>query len=235
MTTVSLVFPTYNERENILIIIPRAKKAILDNGFDYEIIVVDDSSTDHTAQSILTRFKNDPKVKVIRRQKRGYATAIRAGIEASRGQIIGSFDADYLGPMEPLNSMLREVKKIKQTDLMVASRYVARGGMELGWRNVASRSFNLLMNSLGYPLTDNTSGFYLIRRTKLLSLNFDQIFFGYGDCFFRMAYLANAQGFKISEVPVYYPKRVYGQSKTRLATIFFEYLYAAIKFKLQHP
>lgn len=233
-TIISLIFPTFNERDNILKVIPVAKKALLEAGFDYEIIVVDDNSPDLTAESITDQFRQDPKIRVIKRIKnRGYATAIRTGIEASKGKIVGSFDADYLGPATPLIQMLKIMTGDKKVKFTVASRYVGgTRGMELRFRNLASHFFNLFMNVLGYPLTDNTSGFYLISRSDLFQMPFDQIFFGYGDCFFRLAYLAKKNNLKMVEVPVYYSKRIYGQSKTRLATVFFQYSFAAIKFRL---
>lgn len=231
---VSFVFPTYNERDNILKVIPMVKTATIKAGFDYEIIVVDDNSPDKTADAINSKFKGDKKIRVIKRiENRGYATAIRTGIEASSGDLIGSFDADYLGPARPLEGMLAAIKD-KRVDLLVASRYInAAGGMELRFRNIASHIFSLILNILGYPLTDNTSGFYLIRRNALFKLDFDQIFFGYGDCFFRMGYLVKKNNLLIKEVPVFYPKRIYGESKTKLATVTFKYLYEAVKFRLQ--
>lgn len=210
------------------------KRAAIKSGFDYEVIVVDDNSPDKTAEAINSKFKGDKKIRVIKRiGNRSYATAIRTGIEASSGDLISSFDADYLGPTTPLDQMLTLIKD-KEADFIVASRFIgAKAGMQLKFRNTASHIFSLVLNVLGYPLTDNTSGFYLIRRSVLFKLNFDQIFFGYGDCFFRMAYLVKKNNFHIKEVPVYHHKRMYGESKTKLATITFKYLYEAVKFRLQ--
>lgn len=228
-----MVFPTYNERENILQVIPMATSAIKKAGFDYEIVVADDNSPDGTARAVRTKYRSDKKIKVINRLKNpGYAFSIRDGIEKSTGDIIGSFDADYLGPSNPLDKMLVLMKN-KKVGFAVASRYAGTsGGMELGFRNLISHIFNLMLNTIGYPLSDNMAGFYLIRRPDLFSFDFDKIFFGYGDCFFRMAYLVKRKGLLIKEVPVFYPKRVYGESKTKLVTVTFKYFYEAVKFRL---
>jgi len=73
----------------------------------------------------------------------------------------------------------------------------------------------------------------LVEKKLLKDLNFDKIFFGYGDCFFRMAYSLKKKDLIIREVPVFYPKRVYGESKTKLATVTFKYFYEAVKFRIK--
>jgi len=168
LVKISLYFPTYNERDNILKVIPMAISAIKRVGFDYEIIIVDDNSPDKTAGAVKKLYKTDKKIIVIKRiNERGYATAVRKGIENASGDWIGSFDADYLGPSTPLDLMLKDIKT-RRGNFLVASRYVGMsGGMEASFRNTMSYLFNQFMKLLGYPLSDNMSGFFWLKKNYL--------------------------------------------------------------------
>lgn len=233
LTKISFYFPTYNERENILKVIPMIINTIKKADFDYEIIIVDDNSPDRTADAVMKKFKKDRKVRVIKRLKeRGYATAVRKGIESASGDWIGSFDADYIGPSTPFDLIMQMIKE-KKGNFFVASRYLGpTSGMYSNTRNIASHLFSLFLKLLGYPLSDNTSGYYVINRKLLEGLDFDRIFYGYGDCFFRMVYSIKNKGMILREVPVFYPKRTYGETKTKFITGTFKYFYEAVKFRL---
>jgi len=81
---------------------------------------------------------------------------------------------------------------------------------------------------------DNMSGFYAIRKEKLFQLPINKIYTGYGEYHLRLVYLAKKQGFKIKQIPVYYPKRKHGKSKTNLIKMFFLYLLTAFSLKLSN-
>ena len=117
---VSIVLPTYNERENI----EAATTAIFKSlPGPVEVIVVDDNSPDLTWQ--VAGEIGDQRIKVIRRTNaRGLASAINRGIIESRGELVGWMDADMCHPPSLLPVMLA---RLAESDVVIASRYVAGG------------------------------------------------------------------------------------------------------------
>ena len=228
---VSVIVATYNERGNVILLMKGVSKTLNESKCALEFIVVDDDSPDGTAGAIKKEFAKDERVKVlVRKNTRGLGTALKLGIEKSSGEVIASLDADYTGDMSVLAKMVDLLEK-KKGQMIVASRYCHGGGMENSLRNVSGWLFNLFLRLLGFPIWDNTSGFYVIKREDLLRLDLDKIYCGYGDYSFRLMYLASKKGYKMVETPVFYPNRSYGQSKTRLFQLIFGYVLEALKVR----
>ncbi len=167
----SIVVPTYNERENLPVLLRRIEEAL--RGVDFEVIVVDDDSPDGTwmLAEELARERY-PWLRVIRRVGvRGLASAVIDGFRASRGRYVAVMDADLQHPPEILAGMLRAALETG-ADVVVASRYVEGGGVE-GWsraRLLVSRGATLLANLLlpeSRATTDPMSGFFIVRRGLL--------------------------------------------------------------------
>ncbi|MFA6532835.1 MAG: hypothetical protein WCT22_02440, partial [Patescibacteria group bacterium] len=109
------------------------------------------------------------------------------------------------------------------------------GGMEDKVRYLFTYIFNLFLKRiLGFPTMDNMSGFYAIKKEKLFQLSTSKIYQGYGEYHLRLVYLAKKYGLKIKEIPVFYPKRKYGHSKTNFLKMFFRYLFVAFDLKLRN-
>lgn len=229
---VSVILPTYNERRNVIELIEIIMAELAPLNLEREIIVVDDKSPDNTGKVLQDRFSNDESVKVfIRPEEKGLATAIRYGIERSTGDIIVVMDSDFNHDPKLLPQM---VKFLEYYDIIVGSRFTVGGGMENTFRYRGSFVYNIFMRViLRTSIRDNLSGFFSIPRKKLFSLNFDKIFFGYGDYFFRLLFYVQRRRFKILEVPVFYQLRKYGKSKTNLISVFVRYSVALLKFRLQ--
>jgi len=229
---VSVILPTYNERENVIELIEVIIAELSPLDMEREIIVVDDNSPDNTGKVVQDRFSDDESVEVfIRTKEKGLATAIRYGIEKSTGDIIAVMDSDFNHDPKLLPQM---VKFLDYYDVIVGSRFTLGGGMENTFRYRGSFVYNIFIRIiLRTQIQDNLSGFFSIGRKKLFSLNFDRIFFGYGDYFFRLLFYAQRREFKILEVPVFYQLRKYGKSKTNLISIFIRYSIALLKFRLQ--
>ena len=122
----SMIIPTYNEKENIEQIIERIFKVYDDNKIDGEVIVVDDNSPDGTWK-IVQDMKN-PKYKLIRRiDEKGLASALARGIAEAKGNIIVWLDCDLGIPPEDIP---RLVEKLDKYDVVIGSRYV-KGGKDL--------------------------------------------------------------------------------------------------------
>ena len=79
---------------------------------------------------------------------------------------------------------------------------------------------------------DNMSGFYAIKKEKLNLLPLKKIYYGYGEYHLRLVWYAKKMGFKIKEIPVFYPKRKFGKSKSNLFRMFFKYITVVIFLKL---
>jgi dolichol-phosphate mannosyltransferase len=151
----SLVIPTYKERENIEKVV-RILSQLLDESIpgDYELIVVDDDSPDRTwevAQSLIEEY---PQLRVMRRQQeRGLSSAVIRGWQVAKGSILGVIDGDLQHPPEVLMQLLREM--IQGADLAVASRHVEGGGVS-SWsivRRILSRGAQILgLMIFGYLL-----------------------------------------------------------------------------------
>lgn len=228
---VSIVIPTYNEKENILKLVPEIQKIFkrLAN-YQPEVVIVDDDSPDRTGHELKKKFKSHSVRVFIRKKEKGLASAIKLGIEKSRGEIIIGMDADFNHDPKIIPDLL---KKLKIAKIVVASRFIKQGGMDDKFRYFGTKIFNLILRLfLGFPSTDNASGFYTIRKRNLVTLGLEKIYYGYGEYHLRLVYLAKQAGFKISEVPVYYKARLYGQSKSRLLEMAKDYLKEAILLRL---
>lgn len=224
---ISIIIPTFNEKDNIVRLIILIKKVLRKEKYSYEIIVVDDNSPDRTGEIIKTKYKKDKKIRIfIRKKQKGLATAILFGIRKAGGSIIVGMDADFNHPPRLIPSL---VKKLTFVDLVVASRFVKGGGMEEKWRYYPTYLFNLFLKYiLGFPTMDNMSGFYAIKKKKLFTLPLDYIYHGYGEYHLRLVYLIKKDGYKVEEIPAFFKKREFGKSKTNLLTAFFKYLFISI-------
>jgi len=167
---VSIIIPTYNERENILPLVEKLK-AVLDS-YPYKIIFIDDNSQDGTSQAIKSLATQYPVKVIVRKNKRGLASAVVDGIRATCGELIVVMDADLQHPPEIVPKLL---EALKEKDIAVGSRY-CRGGGTGEWkfsRKIVSALANLLALPLAPKIKDRMSGFFAFRRkvVKPESLN----------------------------------------------------------------
>ena len=229
--SISIIIPTYNEKENIVPLIKSIEDGL--GGIPYQIVIVDDNSPDGTYREIIKNFGGNKNIKaILRKNERGLGGAILHGIKNSKNGIIIGMDADFNHPPELIPHMLKEVE---DNDLVVASRFIKGGGMEDKKRYFSTFAFNkFLKHILGFPTMDNMSGFYVIKKEELLKLPLEKVYKGYGEYHLRLVYLAKKSNLKIKEVPVFYKKRKYGNSKSNLPKMFFLYLNEAIKMRLSY-
>lgn len=220
---VSIVLPTYNEREHIASLIADLYKKI---DAPLEVIVVDDASPDGTADVVASL--NYPTLRVIRRKARGLAAAFHRGILEARGDIIGWMDADATMPPEVMNQLIAQ---LDEYHIAIGSRY-AEGGSDNRhpFRVYASWAINWLARSvLGGKIGDYDSGFIAIRREV-----FDYVTlipFGYGDYFIEFLYDAQRVRLKIKEVGYAFRDRSVGISKS--APSLFRFLLTGLRYVLR--
>ena len=229
---VSVVFPSYNESENIEEAIKRVSKSL--GKQLYEVIVVDDNSPDKTWK-IVENMKN-PKFKVIRRvNERGLASAIATGVEHANGNVIAWLDCDLGVPPEIIKKL---VKKLENYDVAIGSRYV-KGGKDLRprMRAFASLLVGFFANVvLGFQVRDYASGVIAIRRkvTDKIKLSRE----GFGEYFMEFVYKSIKRGYKVTEVGYVYKIRKGGLSKSDsnllvLGKYGVQYILKIIKIRLK--
>jgi len=219
---VSVILPTFQERENIVPLVSELREEFRGLSVKYEILIVDDRSPDGTSEVARAAFADDGSIVIIdRNAPAGLAFSIREGIEKSHGNVILVMDTDF--NHQPKDAVL--IYKVAQlVDLGIGSRFIFGGGMSNRLRYFLSYTYNLFMRlALGTRMDDNLSGLFAIKRAALFKLDFDKIFWGYGDYFFRLLLLSQRQRFTHVQVPIFYGERIAGDSKTRFLPVFLKY------------
>ncbi len=169
---VSIIIPTYNEAENIEILIKKLVNVLESINVGFEILVVDDNSPDGTCSIVKQISRRDPRIKcILRINEKGLASAVVEGLRQAKGSYIVVMDADLQHPPEVVPRLLKTIDE--GADLAVASRYAEGGGVE-GWsktRLIMSRVGTILVSLLideASKTTDPLSGFFAVRRDKII-------------------------------------------------------------------
>jgi dolichol-phosphate mannosyltransferase len=225
----SVILPTYNEAGNIVQLVREIIERI-PQGFDYEIIVVDDKSPDRTHQLVRDTFADNPRViPVLRTADRGLAKSIRAGLERSSGDYMVVMDTDFTHNPREIPRMLHLAQV---ANIVVGSRFAPGGSMEDVPHYLCSLAYNWFIRLiLRTQIQDNLSGFLALDRTALEKLPADVIFFGYGDYCFRLLHYAQRAGLAVLEMPVQYQTRTKGQSKSVFWKLLFSYSRALVEVR----
>lgn len=212
-TGISVIIPTYNERENIEPIISACLKALSAPQFDAEIVVVDDDSEDYTWQYPERLFGHDPRVQVIRRQTTdaGLSQSVIDGFVSATYDFCAVIDADFQHPPEKLAELVTALDE--GADIAIGSRYVAGGGIE-NWstsRKLVSRGATVCTR-LALPdvrtVSDPMSGFFAVRRDVIEDVTLDPQ--GYK---ILLEILARGEYESVVEIPYVFRERERGESK----------------------
>jgi len=220
---VSVVLPSYNEKENVEEVISRISKSV--GGSLHEVIVVDDDSPDGTWKIVNEISKMDKRVKLIHRTKeKGLASALDDGVRAASGNVVVWLDCDLGLPPEDIP---RLVSKLDKYDVAIGSRY-AKGGRDLRpiWRSLLSVGLNWYSSLLlGWQVRDYTSGFVATRKEVLNYVRWQRN--GFGEYFAEFAHQCFRKGFAVTEVGYKFRDRAGGKSKTdglvRLLSLGWQY------------
>lgn len=208
-----VIIPTYNERENIVLIIPEIKKVLP----EADILVVDDSSPDGTAQCVKEMASTIDGVYLLERpEKNGLGRAYISGflwaLQRSY-KFIFEMDADFSHDPKYLPEFL---KAIESSDLVIGSRYVS-GVNVVNWpisRLLLSYCGNKFASFItGISVRDCTGGYKCFRRELLEKLNLDKISSSGYSFQVEINYYAWKKGFKIMEIPIVFTDRKLGVSK----------------------
>ncbi len=217
-TDLSIVIPVLNEEANLKPLYAELKEALAALGRSYELIFVDDGSTDGSAQVLAELHQADGQVKVIEfRRNFGKTAALTAGFHLSRGQVVVTLDADLQDDPAELRGLLDKLEE--GYDLVAAWRFNRQDPLS---KTLPSRIFNWAVASLtGVRLHDFNCGFKAYRRPVTEEVKL------YGELHRFIPVLASLKGFRITEVKVVHRPRRAGQSKYgvgRLGRGFLDFL-----------
>jgi len=207
----SIVVPTYNERERLPDLVAAIFRACEAEQLDAELIIVDDNSPDGTgalADGLAARHR----IRVLHRPgKLGLGTAVIAGFELAGAPIVGVIDADLSHPPDVLPRMTAVMQQTG-ADVVVASRYVPGGGVR-NWplsRRMMSKAACLAARGLT-PVRDAASGFFLIRRELAAGVKISAG--GFKIC---LELLVRGRPERVIEIPYVFEDRAAGESKMSL-------------------
>lgn len=220
MPKIMVVLPTYNEAENINAI----SEALLALPHNLHLLIVDDNSPDGTGKMADALANQHPqRVNVLHRtDKGGLGPAYIAGFKHALGlgaDYIIQMDADFSHQPKYIADMIAKLEA--GCDLVIASRFAPGGGVDENWsfyRKLLSWFANRVYTRmlLNIPVYDATAGYRLWRRETLIGLDLERVRSNGYVFQVEMAYVACRLGYKVAEVPIYFPDRQRGTSKMDL-------------------
>lgn len=217
---VVIVLPTYQEKENLQVLIPKIKENTLSLNHTFEILIADDKSPDGTADWIREQMKTDTSLHLTLGNKIGlgaaYIRGIKYALEKLSPEVIIEMDADLSHNPKDLPKLIREIEK--GSDFVIGSRYLKGGQIPADWsifRKLNSRWGNRFARRIAglKGINDCTSGFRAIKAELLRKIDFD-LLTAYGYSFqMRLLYESKKFGAKIKEVPIVFTERKKGKTK----------------------
>jgi dolichyl-phosphate beta-glucosyltransferase len=202
MYSVSVVIPAYNEEKRLPFTLEKIKKYFDSRDLAYEVIVVNDGSTDNTVEKAKSFSGLNLRV-IDNRQNHGKGYCVRAGMLDARNDIILFSDADMSTPIEYLDAFLKLHEQ--SFDVIIASRAIDRKLVKAKqplFREIMGRIFNFSMQAItGLRIRDTQCGFKSFKREAAGIIFKRQTIPGFGfDA--EVLYIAKVHGFKIKETPV---------------------------------
>lgn len=217
----SIVLPTFNEKDNVLPLIEKLTAVFANTKYDYEMIFVDDSD-DETPKIIEREVQKDPQIRLIYGNKEGLASAVIVGFEKSQGKYIGSMDTDLQHPPEVMLTMLGKAIS-DDADFVSASRYM-KGGSATGlgslktpygiYRRAVSLGMKWFTQIIFIPTrktSDPLAGLFLFKRELLERVKLEPRGFK-----IQVELLVRTNPKKVSLVPQKFLPRENYQSKATL-------------------
>lgn len=234
---VSIILPTYNEVENVKVLIPKIMGLMKKQDYDFEVVVVDDSSPDGTAHEVRALMKKYGNLGLLLRPcKDGLGSAVRSGYDYCSGDVLCSMDCDGSFNYRDIPGLCGEVLS-GRLDFVQGSRHVEGGGYEKKEFLTRVKGFvSLLGNSyvrvlFGLPLHDVSGNFRALSRRAWDSVKAVEK----GNSFFlETALLVHLAGFGLGEVPVRFVERKLGVSKLNMKWEVPSFLFNTVKFFLKY-
>lgn len=222
MLQLSVILPTFNEAGNIVPLVHKIIQEVSALSLTFEVVIVDDSSPDRTADVARLEFENDERVLVFSRpQKLGLGTAYCFGLARSKGEHILIMDADFSHEPESIRDLLGTMRT-RGSDISIGSRYM-QGGSIQNW-TIARRVVSSVANFLAYralrvPLSDLTGSFRVYRREVIEACA--PLVKGAGYVFqMEILVRAHRMGYVVHETPIHFKERREGVSKFGVREVY---------------
>jgi dolichol-phosphate mannosyltransferase len=210
-----LVIPTLNEEANIGALLDRVRANLNGLQVDYELLVVDDDSTDGTGGVVRKYSSSDPRIRLlVRRGCRGLAGAVIYGWDHTYANLLSVIDADLQHPSELLPALVTAIQEGQ--DIAIASRYSAGNGIA-GWhplRRAISRLSTWItvpLQKAGVRVRDPLSGFFMLRRSCIAGVRLQPEGFK-----LLLEILVRGNILSVAEIPYNFGLRHAGKSKANL-------------------
>ncbi len=212
----SLVVPTYNEKENIEKLLNKIFKEFKEHKIRGEVIVVDDGSPDNTGNLVENLRKKHKNLKVIHRKgKLGLSSAVLEGWRMAKSEILGVMDADLSHPPKKIKELFWAIEK-GEADFTIGSRHIKGGRIE-GWnlkRKLLSKTATLLAR-IYTNVKDPMTGFFMIKKECIKDVKLNPKGFK-----ILLEIIMKGKHKKIKEIPIIFINRVEGKSKAGIKEIF---------------
>ena len=206
---ISVVIPLYNEEESIPELYSWIERVMKEHSFSYEVIFVNDGSTDHSWETIESLAKTDNRVHGIKfRRNYGKSPALYCGFEKAQGDVVITMDADLQDSPDEIPELYRMIKE-DGYDLVSGYKQNRKQGDPLS-KTIPTKLFNATARKVSgiHNLHDFNCG---LKAYKLEVVKNIEV---YGEMHRYMPYLAKNAGFdKIAEKPVHHQARKFGKSK----------------------
>ncbi|WP_457572790.1 glycosyltransferase family 2 protein [Desulfolithobacter sp.] len=208
---ISVIIPIYNEKDSIDPLHRDIERVMKKLGQEYEILFVDDGSTDGSTELIQEKEASSPEIRAIFFRKNfGKSAALNAGFQASRGEIIFTLDGDLQDDPEEIPSFLAKLDE--GYDLVTGWKVKRKDPLE---KRLPSKLFNAITSRMsGLNLRDYNCGFKCYRREVIKEIRL------YGELHRFIPFLAHKKGFRVTEIPVKHHARRFGRSKFGLERYF---------------
>ena len=220
----SIIVPTYNERENIRELINKIFLKLKNSKIKGELIIVDDNSPDGTGKIADSLKKEYPLLRALHRKgKEGLSSAVLAGFAAAKGNKLCVLDADLSHPIEKIPEMYLVLEN-NEAEIAIGSRYAPGGRIE-GWtlnRKIMSKSATYLARAFT-KVKDPMSGFFMINKYCLKNKQINPKGF---KILLEIIIKTNC---RIKEIPITFINRKEGKSKASMHEIFF-YLQNLVRY-----
>ena len=204
----SIVVPLMNEEENIKPLFKRIRESLA--GFDYELILVDDGSTDNTVKEIKKEMDNHTKLIIFNRNF-GQSSAMAAGIEYATGDLIATIDGDLQNDPADIPMMIKTLKN-GDYDVVAGKREKRKDEPLRMWLSKIANK--IIRKSTGVYISDYGCTLKLFKKDVAKNLGL------YGELHRFIPILAKEYGAKMTEVSVTHNERLHGTSKYGMNRIF---------------
>ncbi len=207
---ISIIIPVYNEEGNVKMLYDELRGVLDRSKQDYEIIFIDDGSTDSTFSILKELNKKDRHVKAIQFTKNFQkAAALTAGFKEAKGNVIITMDGDL---QDDPNEIPRLLEELKRCDLVVGWRHDRADGIT---KKLPSRVFNFMIRMLtGLRMHDADCNMRAMKDYVVKGINI------YGGLYRYIPILAYNNGYSVREIMINHRRRAYGKSKYGITRLF---------------